>query len=91
MSDTDHRAPSNDVASIRAKLMEDLASVDAVAAAVEKSPRTIARMIARGELPSVMIGRTPYVVVSRARELLMAGPKTRQTITARGRQTRNAA
>jgi hypothetical protein len=83
--------PSSEVATIRAKLMEDLASVDAVAEAVEKSPRTIARMIARGELPTVTIGRTPYVVISRARELLMAAPKVRHAPVRRGRPARNAA
>jgi hypothetical protein len=83
--------PSNEVAAVRAKLMEDLASVDAVAAAVEKSPRTIARMIARGELPTVTIGRTPYIVISRARDLLMGAPRTAHTLARNGRPTRDAA
>lgn len=84
MSDTAAQ-PSNEVAAVRAKLMEDLALVDVVAGAVGKSPRTIARMIARGELPTVMIGRTPYVVISRARELLMSEPVIRHAPVRRGR------
>jgi ParB-like chromosome segregation protein Spo0J len=83
--------PSNEVAAVRAKLMEDLASIDAVAGAVGKSPRTIARMIARGELPTITIGRTPYVIISHARELLMAAPKNRHEPARRGRPSRQQA
>ena len=73
------------VADVRARLMEDLAPVEIIAEALGKSPRTIQRMIARGKLATVTIGRTPYVVVSRARELVLAAPTVRRAFVRRGR------
>ncbi len=90
MPDTDTQ-PSNEVAAVRARLMEDLALVDVVAEAVEKSPRTIQRLIAQGKLPTVTIGRTPYVVISRARELQMAAPKIRHAPVRKGRPSASRA
>jgi excisionase family DNA binding protein len=79
-----------DIAAIRAKLMEDLATVDQVAKAVGKSSRTVARLIAAGKLPCVFLGRTPFVVISGARDLLMAAPKTRHAPVRRGRPKKSA-
>jgi hypothetical protein len=79
--------PPNDVAAVRATLLQDLATVEVTAEALDKSPRTIQRMIARGELEIVMIGRTPYVVVSRTRERLVAAPTVRHAPVRRGRPT----
>ena len=83
--------PSTEVAAVRAQLMADLSPIGVLARAVGKNPRTIQRLIAQGKLPIVRIGQTPYVVVSRARELLMAAPKPRHAPVRRGRPSRNAA
>ena len=56
---------------IRAKLFEDLASIEAYAEATDKSPRTVQRMIAMG-LPIVKVGNTPYIVLSKAPAFIMA-------------------
>jgi hypothetical protein len=85
MPDTATQSTSNDVAAVRAALMQDLATVPVVAEAMNKSPRTIQRMIARGELEIVMIGRTPHVVVSRTRERLVAAPTIRHAPVRRAR------
>jgi hypothetical protein len=67
--------PADDVATVRAALMADLASVEVTARALDRSPRTIQRFISQGKLPCVTIGRTPYVVVSQARDVLLAAAK----------------
>jgi hypothetical protein len=90
MPDTDTQ-PSSEVAAVRAKLMEDLAKIEVTAAALDKSPRTIQRLIARGLLPTVTIGHTPYVVISRARELLMSAPKIRHAPVRKGRPVKSRA
>lgn len=77
--------PSLEVMAVRAKLMDDLEPVGVIAKAFGKSPRTILRMIAARKLPIVRIGRTPYVVVSRARELLIEAPTIRHAPVRRGR------
>jgi hypothetical protein len=74
MSDT-QVCPADAVATVRATLMADLATVEVTAKALDRSPRTIQRFIAQGRLPFVTIGRTPYVVVSQARETLLAASK----------------
>ena len=89
MSDT-NTEPSIEVAAIRAQLMADLSPIDILAKAVGKNPRTIQRLIAQGKLPVVRIGNTPYVVVSKARQLLMAAPKLRHAPVRKGRPPRNA-
>jgi hypothetical protein len=83
MPDTEVCLPDA-VATVRATLMADLATIEVTAAALDRSPRTIQRFIAQGRLPSVTIGRTPYVVLSRARELLMT-PKVKHAPVRRGR------
>jgi hypothetical protein len=50
---------------IRERLMEDLAPVALFAEAAGKCERTIYSYIVQG-MPAEYIGRTPYVVVSRA-------------------------
>lgn len=59
------------VAAIRAKMLDGLAPVDAFAAAIGKTPRTIYSYIALG-LPVTYIGRTPYVIIEPARDWLRA-------------------
>jgi hypothetical protein len=83
--------PPNDVAAVRAALMQDLAPLAVVAEAVGKNIRTIQRLVVQGKLPTVTIGRTPYVVVSRARELLLAESKVRHAPIRRGRPTHKKA
>lgn len=84
MPDTVTQPPS-DVAAVRAALMQDLASLAVVAEAVGKNIRTIQRLVEQGRLPVVTIARTRYVVVSRARELLLAAPTVRHAPVRRGR------
>ena len=71
--------PATDVAAIRSAMLNDLASIEVFAAAVGRSPRTVCRMVAERKIPIIRIGRTPYVIVSRARDALMgdiqAGPE----------------
>lgn len=86
MPDPVTQLPS-DVATVRATLLEDLAPLAVVAEAVGKNIRTIQRLVVQGKLPTVTIGRTPYVVVSRARELLLAELKVRHAPIRRGRPT----
>jgi excisionase family DNA binding protein len=50
----------------------DLATVEAFAEATGVSVRTVERLIAQRKIPITKFGRKPYVVVSRAREALMA-------------------
>lgn len=76
---------SNDVTAVRAALMHDLAPVDVFAAAVGKSVRTVLRYIAQKKVPTVTMGRTPYVVISQAREALMAEAQTGHKPVRRGR------
>ena len=57
---------SNDASvAIRAKVFEDLAAISEYAAAHNKCDRTVWNWIALG-LPVTYIGRTPYVVLSKA-------------------------
>jgi hypothetical protein len=77
--------PRSDVAVVRAKLMEDLATVEVTAEALGKSPRTIQRMIAEKKIPTVTVGRTPYVVVSGARAAFMSSTRTGHEPPKRGR------
>jgi hypothetical protein len=86
--DTDLHPPS-DVAAVRAALMADLAPLAVVAEAIGKNIRTVQRLVGQGKLPTVTIGRTSYVVVSRARELLLA-PKVRHSGVRRGRPRKAA-
>ena len=86
MPDPVTQLPS-DVATVPATLLEDLAPLAVVAEAVGKNIRTIQRLVVQGKLPTVTIGRTPYVVVSRARELLLAESKVRHAPIRRGRPT----
>jgi hypothetical protein len=74
MPDTSAQPP-NDVAAVRAALMEDLATVEVTAEALGKSPRTIQRMIAQKKIPIATIGRTPYVIISGAREAVMSSAR----------------
>jgi hypothetical protein len=70
------------VAAVRAKMLNDLTSVDVFAKAIEKTPRTVQNWIVQG-LPVTYIGRTPYVMVDAARDWLMkrgtpnTAPRTR--------------
>jgi hypothetical protein len=75
--------------SIRTAVFADLASVPAFAAAVEKSERTIGRLISQG-LPIVRVGATPYVVVSKAAQFIMATAPDRN-VRPRGRPVKRAA
>jgi hypothetical protein len=77
--------PPNDVAAARAALMEDLATVKVTAEALNKSPRAIQRMIAQKKLPTITIGRTPYVILSGARDALMSSIRFGHEPPKRGR------
>jgi hypothetical protein len=74
---------SQAVASLRAKLMEGIASVPIFAEASDKTERTIFSWIAEG-MPVTYIGRTPFVVVDPALEWLR-NRKHRRKGEARGR------
>ena len=82
---------NNEVAAVRRALMEDLASPAVVASALAKSPRTIARLIAAGKIPTIMVGRTPYVILSKAREALMSGAPVHHAPVKRGRPAKKTA
>lgn len=85
MPNTDHAPTTAAIADVRAKLLEDLAPIDVFAAAVDRSTRTIARMIATGMIPTVRLGNAPFVIVSAARAALMATATTRHAPGRRGR------
>jgi hypothetical protein len=72
------------VAAVREALMQGLAPVDTVAEALGKSTRTIQRLVAQEKLPTVWVGRTPYIVLDRARQVLMT-PKVKHAPVRRGR------
>jgi excisionase family DNA binding protein len=64
--------PVTDPATKLADLFNDLTTVNEAAKALRKSRSTVLRMVAEGKLPCIWVGRTPYIVVSRARAALMA-------------------
>ncbi len=78
-----HPAPANALPGyyspeqVRARLFTDLAAVPVFAEAIGKTVRTVQNMIAAG-LPIVRVGCTPYVVVSKAAEFVMASQRDRQ-------------
>jgi hypothetical protein len=78
------------IASLRDTLFEDTASLEEYAAATGKSTRTVQREIARGDLSVVYNGRRPRIVVSAARDKLMAGAKARHQPVRRGRPAKQA-
>ncbi len=82
--------PSSDVAAVRAAMLADLATYEAFAAALGISPRTIQRFAAQRKIPVVHFGREPFVVVSRAREILMAEVRMGHEPVRRGRPTKSA-
>jgi len=51
---------------LKRQIFDDLSPVPEFAEAIGKSPRTVRRM----GLPTVMIGRDPYIVVSKANKML---------------------
>jgi hypothetical protein len=61
-------------AAVRDALMRDLATVDTFAEALGKSRRSIQNYLAAG-CPHIRIGKTPFLVVSEARQWLL---KTRR-------------
>jgi hypothetical protein len=65
-------AASSDVAKVRDELLNGLATIDVFAKAADKSVRTVQRLISEGKLPAVKIGRTPYVVIGKSRDAIMA-------------------
>ena len=81
---------SPEVAAVRAALLSDLASIENVAAALGKNTRTIQRFIAAGKLPIVRVGHTPLIVLSAARELLMASATKRHAPVRAGRPRKAA-
>jgi hypothetical protein len=89
MSDTQQN-PSSAITAVRAAMLDGLATFADFAAAVGKSSRTIQRLAAQKKLPIVKFGREPYVVVSRAREILMAELRTGHEPVRRGRPTKTA-
>ncbi len=84
MPDTSTQPPY-DVASVRATLLQDLATIEVTAQALGKSPRTVQRMIAQKKLPVITIGRKPYVVLSGARDALMSSARIGHDLPKRGR------
>ncbi len=77
-------------ADIRSAIFGDLATVEAFAAATGLSPRTILRYIAAGRVPMTRVGKTPYIIISKAREALMT-PQPRHEQPRRGRPRKHAA
>jgi hypothetical protein len=76
----------DEIAAVRAKLLEDLATIPVIAAAFDRSTRTIMRL----NLPTVFVGRTPYIRISAAREALLATAQTRHQTPRRGRPRKAA-
>ena len=66
---------SPEAAAVRAALLNGLATVPAFAEGVDKCKRTVDDWIARG-MPTVYVGRTPYIPISEARAWLLK-PSTR--------------
>lgn len=65
---SDCSSTTGDVATVRALVFKDLAPVPVFAEAIDKSERTVFRMIAQRKLRSVKIGNSVFVVISSARE-----------------------
>jgi hypothetical protein len=56
---------------LREKILDGAAPVEQFAEAVDRSPRTVFSWIAQG-LPTVYVGRTPYVLVVPGRDWLLS-------------------
>jgi hypothetical protein len=69
------KEPSAAVAAVRAELMNGLATVEVFAEAIDKTPRQVQNYIRAG-MPVVRYGKTPYVIVTPARDWLIVGPRT---------------
>ena len=52
---------------LKTEIFDDLASIPDFAAAIDRSERTVRRL----NLPVRYIGRTPYIIVSKARAKIM--------------------
>lgn len=78
----------SDAERLRDKLFDDLATVPTFAKAIRKAPRSVLRLSKEG-LPVTYIGKTPYVVISKAMEFL-AKPKATPAPVRRGRPRKTA-
>jgi hypothetical protein len=76
--------PPKDVECLRAKLLDDLASIEAFAEAINRKPRSVQRMINDG-LPTTYVGKTPYIIISKARAFLLSKETPRHEPPRRGR------
>jgi hypothetical protein len=74
---------SAEAEALRAQLLEGLAPVPLFAAAANRTVRQINTWISEG-LPIVRIGRTPYVVIEKARPWLVARKPVRSEQVKRG-------
>ncbi len=61
----EHATRPNAVEAIRTRAMADLAAIPDYAAAIDKSERSVWTYVRQG-LPVTYIGRTPYIVLSKA-------------------------
>jgi hypothetical protein len=75
---------SAEVVDLRAKMFEDLAPIAVFAEAIKRTPRSVHRMVQQG-LPITYVGKTPYVIISKAREFLLGTRAEHHAAPRRGR------
>ena len=75
--------------SLRAQLLDGLASVPTFSAAIGRSERTVYNWIERG-LPTFHIGRTPYIPIVEARAWLLKPSSKNSPARAPGRPRKAA-
>jgi hypothetical protein len=80
---------SPEVAAVRAALLSGLASKSRFAAAIGKCERTVNMWIADG-MPTVRVGRTPYIPIMEARAWLLKSSSRQPEARKPGRPRRAA-